>query len=185
MHLKEWTVFQFLGKARQLRDPGGLWRGVRADAGEPGPKGPAGQPQAADAGQSALARQAELLDEGSVLWKVVISRHDRHDRIPPGYRRVRGWSPPGLSVGPGTVVMLGAPSAGGFGVVGCRHGVGGGLVAVAGGVGVVGVGGGLEGEQFGVDAGCGDELVVVAVFDDAAAVEDVDVVGVADGVVAV
>jgi hypothetical protein len=49
----------------------------------------------------------------------------------------------------------------------------------------VGVGRGLQGEQLGVDAGRRHELAVVAVLDDAAAAEDVDVVGVPDGVVAV
>src|SRR6266704_2093906 len=49
----------------------------------------------------------------------------------------------------------------------------------------VGVCLGLQREQLRVDPVGGDELVVVAVFDDLPGVEDVDVVGVADGVVAV
>src|SRR5262249_55469395 len=80
---------------------------------------------------------------------------------------------------------LQSPSAGGFVAgVGQRQ-LCAGLVAVAVGVGVVGVGGGLQGEQLRVRPRLGDELVVAAVFDDASTVEDVDAVGVADGVVPV
>jgi hypothetical protein len=57
------------------------------------------------------------------------------------------------------------------------------LVLGGGWCGVVGVGGGLEREQLGIHAGVRDELVVAAVLDDPPAVENKDVVGIADGVV--
>ena len=65
-------------------------------------------------------------------------------------------------------------------LAGCKH-----VIELAVDLGLAGVCLGLQREQLRVHPGGGHELVVVAVFDDAPGVQNVDVVGVADGVVPV